>query len=141
VQHAAPQQVVLPEQLPPCWVQGGATHLPNSQNDLSPSHLVPQPPQLWGSLAKLTHASPQHERPATHATVQGPPPEELPLELPPPELLPELPPELVEPPPELLLPPLLLEPAPLLLLPAPLLDPAPLLLPAPLLEPAPELPP
>jgi hypothetical protein len=137
----------------------GCTQLPCSQRVLLPVHLMPQPPQLKGSVFSFTQWPPQHWSKAVHSGHTPPSPPELlpellplllpellpellplldPLELPLllPELLPELLPlplllpELVDDPPELL-PPELPE-DPLLLLPELPLD--------PLLPPLPELP-
>ncbi len=43
-------------------VQGRFSHLPEPLHHSSAPHLVPQPPQLRGSLAKLVHCPLQHSR-------------------------------------------------------------------------------
>jgi hypothetical protein len=99
--------------------QGGLSQWPLLQNDVSPVHGTPQPPQFVGSLLGLMHEPSQHFVNWLHAGVQVAPPELEPLEPPDPELvleppllveLPPLDPELVELPPD--------EPLPLLLPPS-----------------------
>jgi hypothetical protein len=41
------------------------------QNDFSPEHLTPQPPQFVGSFAGLTQTPPQQRRPRGHSGTHG----------------------------------------------------------------------
>jgi hypothetical protein len=145
-QHELPQQVPVRQTIK--LAHGSAWHVPPPQYGLSDVHLLPQLPQLYGSLSGLTHVvPPQHRRPIPHIVApHAPPSEPLPdplldeLALDPPELLPDvLPPEpLLD---ELPWPPLLdaLDPTPELPdvpdTPLELPDPLPVV---PLLVPAPE---
>jgi hypothetical protein len=61
--------------------QSGATHDP-LLHSCDVVHVVPQPPQLCGSLSLLMHAPLQHVRPPAHVhvlPVSGAPPPSLPL--------------------------------------------------------------
>jgi hypothetical protein len=84
-------------------VQGGLSQWRLLQNEVSPVHRTPHPPQFVGSFCGLMHAPLQHAVYWLQAGVHAAPPE---LD---PELLEPLDPELVLEPPELLEPPLLVE--------------------------------
>jgi hypothetical protein len=108
LQHWSAQQNWLESQTGAPLEQGGFSHWPLSQYEVSPVHEMPHPPQFSGSLFGLMHALLQHFVNWSHAGVQAAPPELEPEPEPPPlpelfELEPEpepLEPELVELPPE-----------------------------------------
>lgn len=125
-QQEFPQHVPPLPQAAASVLHGVGRHVP-SQYAPAPQ-VTPHPPQLNGSLAGFTHASPQHRRPTPHPASHAPPPgrPELPplppSPLPPTPLLP--PPSIAPALPELAIPELppepdMLEPALPELLPAP----------------------